>query len=127
MNTKKGKNKIVTCPFCNTRAAWVENKELYGRNYGKSYMMYLCKPCDAYVGCHQNSRQPLGSMADKELRELRKQCHALLDPLWKNKEMSRQVAYALLYQKTGTKHIGWTDKEDCLKIIQTLLLNTESV
>lgn len=55
----------MICPYCKRPAKWVENKEIYGKNYGKSYMMWLCKPCDAYVGCHNNTKEPLGTLANK--------------------------------------------------------------
>ncbi len=112
--------KKVVCPYCGNEAVWCENKAIYGRNYGKSYMCYYCKKDDAYVGCHQNSREPLGTMANKELRELRKQCHKLFDPLWKTGKMTRPQAYEYLYEKTKVNHIAWTNKEDCLRIIKNL-------
>ena len=110
----------VFCPYCKKEAKWCENKEIYGKNYGKSYMCYYCKPCNAYVGCHQNSREPLGSMANRETRDLRKQCHRLFDPLWKEKKMSRKEAYDYLLKNTGVKHIAWSNESDCLKVIKLL-------
>ncbi|MFB5268120.1 zinc-finger-containing protein [Paenibacillus enshidis] len=40
----------------------------------------------AYVGVHDGTDIPLGRLANRELRELKKQCHALFDPVWKNKK-----------------------------------------
>jgi len=110
----------MKCPYCHQNAKWCENKEKYGRNYGRSYMCYYCQPCDAYVGCHENSRKALGTMANKELRELRKKCHALFDPLWKSGKMKRNQAYQYLVDVTGVKHIAWTNKNECLDIIKSL-------
>ena len=50
----------MICPYCNKEAKWCENKVIYGKNYGKSYMCYYCKDCDAYVGCHNNTKFPNG-------------------------------------------------------------------
>lgn len=109
----------IICPYCAKEAHWVENKEIYGKNYGKSYMMWLCKSCDAYVGCHNNTRQPLGTLANKELRELRKQAHAVFDPFWKEWGMKRQDAYKMLSAKFGKQmHIGESTKEECMAIIK---------
>jgi hypothetical protein len=119
MKHTTGEKKML-CPFCGKEAPWVENKVLYGRNYGKSYMCYYCRDCDAYIGCHKNTREALGTMATKELRELRKQCHLLFDPLWKSGKMTRPQAYNYLYEKTKIKHIAWTTKEDCLLILKSL-------
>lgn len=109
----------MTCPYCNRPAQWVENKAIYGRNYGASYMCWLCKDCDAYVGCHKNTQVPLGTMANKELREWRSKAHKAFDPLWKSGEYSRKKAYSLLSAYMGYEtHIGETNIEACKRIIE---------
>ena len=120
----------MICPYCFNEAEWVENKEVYGRNYGfHSVMIYLCRPCDAYVGCHKNTRKALGTMANKELRALRKQAHDIFDPLWltnilfehSDKKVRREKAYGLLRKNFGFDvHIGEADIETCKKIIKFL-------
>jgi len=108
----------MICPYCNQEALWVENKAIYGRNYGKSYMCYYCKPCDAYVGCHQNTTKPLGVMANKELREWRIKAHAVIDPLWKNGPIKRKTVYKILSREMGFQiHIGNSDIATCEKLI----------
>jgi len=42
-------------------------------------------------------------MADKETMNLRKQAHALFDPLWKNGGMKRGQAYQYLSTLMGIK------------------------
>ena len=108
----------MICPFCHKPAEWVENKEVYGRNYGKSYMMWLCRKCDAYVGCHNNTHKPLGIMANAELRGWRITTHHIIDPLWKNGKYSRTQVYNILRQHFGKYiHIGSSDINMCQKII----------
>lgn len=108
----------MNCPYCQKKAPWVENKEIYGKNYGKSYMCYYCKDCDAYVGCHQNSKVPLGTMANKSLRRWRKMTHRVLDPLWKSGQMKRKDVYRKLKEHFGFDvHVGQSDEEMCRKII----------
>lgn len=110
----------MKCPYCKNEAEWVENKEIYGRNYGKSYMCWLCKKCDVYVGCHNNTKNPLGTMANAELREWRKKCHAKIDPLWKSGKMTRKEVYQMLKEKLGREiHIAQSDIETC-KMINNL-------
>lgn len=112
------KNKTILCPYCGKEASWVENKEIYGKNYGESYMCYLCKDCDAYVGCHHNSKKPLGTLANKELRRLRMRCHAFIDPFWKQKKLRRGGVYSILKQLFGYHiHIGECNEETCKKIL----------
>ena len=88
-------NKIL-CPYCFKEAEWVENKEVYGVNFGKSYMIYLCRPCNAYVGCHNNTTRPMGTLANKDLREMRSKAHNLIDPIWQKKKLSRSEVYQVL-------------------------------
>jgi hypothetical protein len=110
------------CPYCGKPAEWVENREIYGKNYGKSYMMWLCRKDDAYVGCHQNTRKPLGTIANKELREWRKKAHAHIDPIWQSEEMARGQVYAKLAKVFGREiHIGEADIETCKKILELKL------
>jgi hypothetical protein len=66
-------------------------------------MIWLCAPCNAYVGTHENSpdNKPLGTLADPELRQLRMQCHKLFDSCWaypgfRHGLPNRKQAYAQL-------------------------------
>ena len=82
-------------------------------------MMWLCKDCDARVGCHQNTKTPLGTMANKELRDWRIKAHAFFDPLWKSGKYKRSMAYNFLNQQMGREiHIGESDIETCKEIIE---------
>ncbi len=81
-------------------------------------MCWLCEKCRAYVGCHNNSKKSLGTPANSELRELRKKCHSLIDPLWRNYSKKRKDVYSELKRNTGVSHIGESSIEDCKKIIE---------
>lgn len=110
----------MICPYCQQEAKHCENKEIYGKNYGKSYMCYYCKPCDAYVGCHNNTTRPLGTLANRELRQWRRKAHAVIDPLWKSGIYTRREVYQSLNKTVGMGndvHIGESDIEKCKKII----------
>lgn len=109
----------VLCPVDGKPAPWVENKEKYGRNFGKSYMCYYCKEHDTYVGCHNNTREPLGTMAGKELREARMAVHAKIDPLWRSGGHRRSDVYRHISNKFGYQyHTGESDIETCNKILE---------
>lgn len=114
----------MICPFCNNEAEWVENKEIYGKNFGKSYMIWLCRPCKAYVGCHNNTKEPLGTMANNELRKLRVIAHDKFDIFWRTGYMQRKEAYKylqkIMHLKHHEAHIAKFNKEQCLKLIQLL-------
>jgi hypothetical protein len=111
----------MICLYCKKEAEWIDNKEVYGKRFGKSYMCYYCKDCDAYVGCHNNTKKALGTMANKELREWRMKVHAILDPLWKSGKQTRGQVYQFLQDAFGEPiHIGESDIERCKEIIKTL-------
>lgn len=110
--------KTLICPFCKKPSKWCSNEEIYGRKLGKSYMCYWCKDCDAYVGCHNNTTKPLGTMANRELRQWRQAAHRHIDLIWKGvHKRKRGKVYMVLKEIFGREiHIGESDIETC-KII----------
>lgn len=113
----------MVCPYDGTPAEWVENSKIYGRRYGQSYMCWLCPSCGAYVGCHNNTKKPLGTLANKELRNWRMHAHAHIDPYWKTGQLSRGAVYAILKEYFGRQiHIGESDVETCKQIIELDIL-----
>ena len=115
----------MKCQHCGRDAEWVENKEVYGRNYGNSYMIWLCRPCDAFVGCHQNTKQPKGRfLAKADLREARKKAHAVIDPLWQSGKYKRKTVYIRLNEAFGkVVDVAATETpEECEEIIKTAQL-----
>lgn len=116
----------MECSICGSEAEWVENKKVYGRNYGKSVMIWLCtnSKCGAYVGCHQNTQRPKGTFADKATRQARMKAHAALDPLWQpttKRLYKRQTVYKMLSAHFGHDiHIGESDIATCEQIINAV-------
>lgn len=115
---------VVWCPYCGQKAQLVDSKEIYRQSYG---MMWLCRPCEAYVGVHRDSKKfkPLGTLANAELRKLRNETHRVFDPLWKNNpRRTRKEAYALLANLMQIPpeqcHVAMFDKSRCLKAIELL-------
>ncbi len=113
----------VYCPYCGNKAEYVDSAEIYGKSYG---MVYLCRPCDAYVGVHDGTDTPLGRLANRDLRRWRNRAHAAFDPLWQRGRYRRRRndAYAWLAGKMGlTKeetHIAMFDVEQCKQVIQIM-------
>ncbi len=109
------------CPYCNKATVYASSKEVYGgRDYG---MIYLCRPCNAYVGVHKSEPTvALGRLANAELRECKKKAHAAFDPIWKNGHMDRTAAYAWLSEKLSIErdlcHIGMFDVAECKKLVE---------
>lgn len=113
----------VYCPYCGRKAEYVDSAEIYGKSYG---MVYLCRPCDAYVGVHDGTDTPLGRLANRELRRWRNRAHAAFDPLWQQGPYRRRRndAYAWLAGKMGLAkektHIAMFDVEQCKQVIQIM-------
>lgn len=85
-------------------------------------MIWLC-PNRHYVGCHENTKRPKGTFADKETREARMEAHAAIDPLWKSGKYQRHTVYKRLSEAFGKDvHVGEASKEECADIIKTAAL-----
>lgn len=113
----------VFCDYCGRRAEYVDSKIIYGKSYG---MVYLCRPCDAYVGVHKGSDVPLGRLANAELRYWKKAAHAAFDPLWQYGRFKRHrnAAYRWLSDQmqlpVEKTHIGMFDINQCKTVIQII-------
>lgn len=113
----------MKCTYCGREAEWFPNKEVYGKNYGSSYMIWLCRSCDAYVGFHNNTRIPKGSFANRELRATRRAAHSVIDPLWQSGKYKRKTVYIRLEEAFGEPiHVGTSDVQRCRDIIKTAKL-----
>lgn len=121
MSKNERQSLIPSCPYCGSKAKLVDSTVVYGRSYG---LIWDCRPCDAYVGVHKGTTNPLGRLANKELRKWKIKAHAAFDPLWKSGTMTRSNAYAKLATalKMDTKkvHIGMFDVETCKRVVQVL-------
>lgn len=90
--------KIKKCNICGGQVEFIDNKLIYGKTFG-SGKAYRCKKCGAFVGTHMNNpTEPLGVLADEEMRDLRKQCHELFDKRWSNNK-ERLIRYKWLAYK----------------------------
>lgn len=108
------------CPYCSSPVALVENSVIYrGKTFGDWPYAYHCKPCDAYVGLHPDTDIPLGTLADKSLREDRKWAKSLFHVLMDNWGWNRTEMYEWLAGEmkipVGECHFGWFNNESCLK------------
>lgn len=107
--------KLEKCNLCDSdQIRFASNSEIYGREYGNG-MCFICDGCGGFVGCHDDGRS-LGIIANQEMRELKKKCHALFDPLWKTRKvLKRSDAYYKLSRQLGIKmkdcHFGHFDTD----------------
>lgn len=119
-----------TCPYCGKQAEfWAHSRLFYqGVDHGP---LWACPGrCEAWVGCHEGTKKPLGRLANKELRQWKVKAHAAFDPLWKrkmqrdgvSKKEARGAAYAWLAGQMGLPpeqvHIGMFDVAQCRKVVE---------
>ena len=113
------------CPYCEKETEYVQSTEVYDRDYG---MIYLCRPCGAWVGVHKGTDAAKGRLANAELRDWKIKAHASFDKLWKRylqlgtpKHKARNSAYQWLADRMGIEakdaHIGMFDIEECKNTI----------
>jgi hypothetical protein len=118
---------------------------IYGKDYGLIYFCVDYPVCDAYVGVHEGTTEPLGRLANKELREWKIKAHAAFDPLWKAKLKKRQLEKGEIYKKhyargSGYKwlatqlgikkeecHIGMFDIDMCKKVVDICMPYTNKI
>jgi zinc-finger-containing domain len=114
----------VRCPYCEQKIQLVTGDTIYPlRPDLHRKLFWQCRPCDAYVGCHESGKgtTPMGSLANAELRKARMEAHAAFDPLWKTQQFeSRGRAYSWLSSQLGIHrkkcHISWLSLEDCRRV-----------
>lgn len=113
---------MVICDYCGNKAALVTGRKIYPHRPDLFPLRFWhCEPCKAWVGCHKNSdAQPLGRLANAELRLAKSAAHRDFDPLWKSGEMTRKQAYQWLSDQldipSESCHIGMFDVATCQRV-----------
>ena len=124
------------CPYCDSAAELVTGAEIYPRRSDLSLLNFWhCAPCGAFVGCHKagsyrrengtkimhDGTEPMGRLADAELRRTKIAAHAAFDPAWKARGMSRRAAYSWLANRlclpVERTHIGEFDIALCKSVL----------
>ena len=118
------KMEIPICPICGIMGVTAKRKLITGDNSDNEWI-WICAnypKCDMYVGCHQGTCKPLGTLAGDRLRALRWRAHKAMDTSWKSGHMTRDKAYEELQVALGIgpddAHIGKLNIEQCEKVIE---------
>jgi len=121
---KKTKQINVRCPYCGAAAVVRDGSYVYGHNSWTN-KLYVCSrypECDSYVGIHEDTGLPKGTLANSELRNKRIVAHRAFDAIWKNKIMNRNAAYHWMKDKFGLTvkqaHIGNFSDYMCSRLIE---------
>ncbi len=131
MNSMDAINTGQLCPYCENKTEYVDSSFVYGRSYG---MIYICKPCRAWVGVHKGTDNALGRLANAELRGAKKKAHfyfdqiaktSLINEIWTEhlpKTSNRGKAYIWLAKQLNIPtidcHIGMMDVVSCNRVIE---------
>ena len=95
----------ITCPYCHAPAQLRPASSIYGiHTRDRTAKLYVCSrypACDAYVQTHKATGLPMGTLADKSLRQKRMQAHRTFNQLWEKGFMRKQDAYAWLCVRLG--------------------------
>lgn len=116
---KEPLNPPACCRYCKGPVKLVNNRAVYGREFGRWPYVYLCEDanCGAYVGVHPKTDIPLGTLADRELRKLRVMAKNHFKDLLAIKDWNRGRGYKWLAENMQIParecHFGWFDKEQC--------------
>ena len=128
MNKKKKRKGFergrMRCPYCGSSVVYRSADEIY-RDNSKGTMLYVCSrytECDSYVRVHAGTNIPVGSMANHELRTLRRTAHRYFDQLYESGYMSKQDAYQwladLIMAPLSEAHIGYLGEYYCKQVIE---------
>ncbi len=114
---------IPICPYCDSPSVLTNGAEVYP-DYPDLYddPIFICRPCQAWVGCHPGTKRALGRLANAELRKRKREAHEAFDPFWKRPGgMTRTEAYRRLSRDMGIPpeetHIGMMDEVRCQQVV----------
>ena len=86
----------IKCPYCGSQALLRPASVVHERTApgGGVSVCPRYPACDAYVSAHRDSHLPMGTLANRPLRQKRRQAHIALNRLWEQGFMTRKEAYA---------------------------------
>jgi len=118
------KKKSIKCPYCGRTAVLRDASYVYGDKAIERYV-YVCSrypACNSYVGVHENTLLPKGTLANGDLRSKRISAHKAFDLIWKTGIMKKAEAYRWMQYKFGLTsqqaHIGLFSEYMCDQLIQ---------
>ena len=120
---KKVNHVAPRCPYCGAMTHLRSADGIYFDN-SRNAMLYVCRNfprCDSYVKVHPGTTIPMGTVANKKLRALRKEAHKYFNQIYDRAIMSRQEAYQWLSEYLGLPqeraHIGMMGEYYCQMVI----------
>jgi hypothetical protein len=115
---RRHRNRPDPCPYCGRPPRLYRSSEpIYGKDNGPAWVCAGWPDCNALVLCHPGGTQPLGTLANEDLRRARRRTHVLLDKLFDPGPMNRSQVYselaAFMNLDVQDTHIGMFDLGQC--------------
>lgn len=100
---------IIYCCKCekDMECRLTTGAEIYPHRGDLAHLPFWRCSCGGFVGCHHKSKEPtkpLGVIPTEKLKNLRKQIHRLIDPLWQQKLITRRNLYKKLSNAIGREY-----------------------
>jgi hypothetical protein len=125
---------IPVCRYCGKPLELTTAAEIYPRREDLHHLKFwICRPCDAFIGVKPGSfgHEPVGLLANHELREWRRLAHEAFDPVWKGGGKSRTEAYEWLARSLKIEvdkcHMALFDVEQCKNVLRVCGTRTEGL
>lgn len=120
------KRPYIKCPYCRSQAYLRPASVLTNSgpvSEGDSYYVCARYPfCDSYVKAHKFNKMPMGTLANRELRQKRRAAHIALQKLTDCGLMTRKETYRWLQTQMGITpedaHIAKFSEQRCEQVIQ---------
>lgn len=114
----------IRCPYCGAKATLRPSSAVYGDAAKTDGFLYVCDrypKCDAYVAAHRQSKLPMGTLANGDLRHKRIEAHRAFNWFWESGLMSKSQAYKWMQAKLGLSeedaHIAKFGEYRCAQLI----------
>lgn len=115
------KKQRVVCQYCGRNAVLIPANQLRNPPLHVEYL-YYCSHCNAWVAAHSKTKEPMGILADGNLRRLRYEAHKAIDSVWQSGLMSKTDVYCWLSSSMGIPrektHIGSFNEHNCREVIR---------
>lgn len=103
MTEQKPPKAVIYCCVCEQLRSCqlVTGAEIYGPGTGYDWARFFqCPECGGYVSTSRTG-EPLGTIPTKEIRALRSQIHAVIDPIWRSGTLRRGEVYKRMARALG--------------------------
>ena len=97
----------IHCPYCGAKAVLRPSEVVHQNRARPGQRLYVCArfpQCNAYVGAHEGTLLPMGTLANRNLRNKRILAHRAFNRLWESGTMKKWQAYKWMQAKFGLNH-----------------------